>query len=87
MKNLKEIRLSPNIAQHDLEIKAKQVDKFLAKKIQVRINLEVRGRLATKMESFFPIVEKFILLLSNASTTTSITNKGKTLSCVVNPKK
>ena len=41
---LKEIRLTPNIAEHDLNIKLRQATKFLEKGNQVRITVMYRGR-------------------------------------------
>ena len=40
----KGIRLSFNISPHDLETKAKQVEKFLKKGDRVRIEMRLRGR-------------------------------------------
>lgn len=41
---LKGIRLSFNISSHDLEIRAKQTEKFLKKGDKVRVELRLRGR-------------------------------------------
>ena len=41
---VKGIRLSFNIAKHDLEMKAKQAQKFLGKGDRVRIEIVLRGR-------------------------------------------
>ena len=41
---LKEIRLKPNIDEHDFATKVKQVINFLKKKDKVRVNLFFRGR-------------------------------------------
>jgi len=41
---IKGIRLSFNIAKHDLEMKARQAQKFLAKGDRVRIEIVLRGR-------------------------------------------
>ena len=70
-----------------MQTKAKQTDGFLAKKIQVRLNLEVRGRMVAKPDLLHDVIKQFISLLQNAGNTTAISDKGKTLSCVINPKK
>jgi len=41
---LKEIRLSPRIDTHDLEVKIKKAKKFLSKGDKVKVNLMFRGR-------------------------------------------
>lgn len=41
---LKEVRLRPNIGQHDLDIKMKQVKEFLGERDKVRLTVVFRGR-------------------------------------------
>jgi len=41
---LKGIRLGFNMAQHDLEIKAKQAEKFLKEGNKIKIEMQLRGR-------------------------------------------
>ncbi|OGZ85280.1 MAG: translation initiation factor IF-3 [Candidatus Staskawiczbacteria bacterium RIFOXYC1_FULL_38_18] len=41
---LKEIRLTFNISPHDMEIRAKQAEKFLKEGDKVKINMSLRGR-------------------------------------------
>jgi len=43
-KDLKEVRISFNISDHDLETKKRQVKKFLAKGHHVRLTMMLRGR-------------------------------------------
>lgn len=70
-----------------MQVKAKQVDKFLEKRLQVRLNLEVRGRMGTKPELLEKVIKDFIALLQNAGSSSTLSNKGKTISCLVYPKK
>ncbi len=42
--DLKEIRLSPNIDKHDVEVKAKNAIKFLSSGAKVKVSLRFRGR-------------------------------------------
>ncbi len=42
--NLKEVRLSPNIEDHDLNVKAKQAIKFLSAGDKVKVSVRFRGR-------------------------------------------
>ncbi|HPF53838.1 MAG TPA: translation initiation factor IF-3 [Clostridia bacterium] len=60
----KEIRLSPTIDVHDLEIRAKQCLGFLKSGCKVKVSIKFRGRLITKgdmgedvMNAFFKMVE------------------------------
>ena len=41
---IKEIRLSPNIDKHDLEVKAKMASKFLEAGNKVKVSMRFRGR-------------------------------------------
>lgn len=43
-KDLKEIRIRPRIADHDLNVKLKQAQKFLDKGLKVKITCMLRGR-------------------------------------------
>lgn len=42
--NVKELRLSPNIDTHDLEVKANQANNFLKKGDRVKVSVRFRGR-------------------------------------------
>ena len=42
--NVKEVRLSPNIEDHDLNVKARQANKFLKSGDKVKVTVRFRGR-------------------------------------------
>jgi translation initiation factor IF-3 len=42
--NIKEVRISPNIEEHDLNVKAKNAEKFLKEGDKVKITVRFRGR-------------------------------------------
>lgn len=42
--NIKEIRFSPNIEEHDINVKAKNADKFLRDGDKVKVTVRFRGR-------------------------------------------
>ncbi|WP_093369654.1 translation initiation factor IF-3 [Tindallia magadiensis] len=42
--NIKEIRLSPNIEEHDMQVKANQAIKFIKNGDKVKVTLRFRGR-------------------------------------------
>ena len=44
--NIKEIRVNAGIAQHDIEIRAKQIDDFLLHNMRVMITIKYKGRMA-----------------------------------------
>jgi translation initiation factor IF-3 len=62
---LKEIRLKPNIGEHDYQIKLKQVITFLKKKDKVKINLFFRGRQFEHMDLGRKLLDKFMLDTQN----------------------
>ncbi len=41
---MKEVRLSPNIEDHDLNVKARQANKFLKSGDKVKVSVRFRGR-------------------------------------------
>jgi len=57
---LKEIRLKPNIDEHDFSTKVKQAVSFLKKKDKVRINLFFRGRQMEHLDLGRKVLDKFI---------------------------
>lgn len=61
----KEIRLKPNIDDHDYETKLKQVISFLKKKDKVKINLFFRGRQMEHLDLGRKVLDKFILDLAD----------------------
>lgn len=58
---LKEIRLKPNIDQHDFATKVKQAVTFLKKKDKVKVNLFFRGRQMEHLDLGKKILDKFII--------------------------
>ena len=58
---LKEIRLKPNIDEHDYETKVKQAVTFLKRKDKVKVNLFFRGRQMEHMDLGRKILDRFII--------------------------
>ena len=58
---LKEIRLKPNIDEHDFQTKVKQALSFLKKKDKVKVNLFFRGRQMEHIDLGRKILDKFII--------------------------
>ena len=84
---LKEIRLKPNIDEHDFETKVKQVRSFLKKKDKVKVNLFFRGRQMEHLDLGRKVLDKFILDTQNdgqVEKTPSL--EGRIMSFVIAPK-
>lgn len=62
---VKEIRLSPNIDENDLNTKANQARKFITKGDKVKISLRFRGREMAHMNSSREILDGFVEKLSD----------------------
>jgi translation initiation factor IF-3 len=57
---LKEIRISPRIGNHDYEVKLKHVKEFLEKKHKVRIRMFFRGREMAHKEIGRRVIERVV---------------------------
>lgn len=68
---LKEMSLSMTIDKHDLEVKAKQVSKFLIDGSKVKVNIRMKGRLQARPQVGVDIMNSFAAMLS----TTGIVEK------------
>jgi len=61
----KEMRLSMNIDDHDLEIKAKQVCKFLAEGSKVKVSIRMKGRIQARPQIGIDNMNKFAEICSS----------------------
>lgn len=57
---IKEIRLSPVIGDHDLETRFNQAKKFIERGDKVKISLRFRGRMIVHADQGFEVVNRFI---------------------------
>ena len=62
---LKEMPLSMSIDDHDLEIKAKQVCKFLTEGSKVKVNIRMKGRIQIRPQIGIDIMNKFAELCAS----------------------
>ena len=62
---VKEIRLSPNIEIHDLNVKATNAIKFLKNGDKVKVTLRFRGREMGFIKSGYEIMSKFTELIDD----------------------
>jgi translation initiation factor IF-3 len=73
---VKEIQLSVNIAQHDLETKSKQAIAFLNKGDKVKVVLVMRGRELTRREESKRSILNFIEFIGNEGVVESMKDEG-----------
>jgi translation initiation factor IF-3 len=84
---LKEIRLKPNIDDHDYETKVKQAVTFLKKKDKVKINLFFRGRQMEHLDLGRKVLDKFITdTQGDGQVEKQPTLEGRIMSFVLAPK-
>jgi len=84
---LKEIRLKPNIDDHDFETKVKQAVTFLKKKDKVRINLFFRGRQMEHIDLGRKVLDSFMKAVQTDGQVEKLPMmEGRIMSLVVAPK-
>jgi translation initiation factor IF-3 len=84
---LKEIRLKPNIDDHDYGTKLKQVISFLKKKDKVKINLFFRGRQMEHLDLGRKVLDRFITDTQNdGQIEKEPALEGRVISLIVGPK-
>ncbi len=85
---IKEIRLHPNIDEHDLQVKLKQAIGFLKKKDRVKVDLFFKGRQIEHLDLGRKILDKFIIdTQSEGQIEKEPSLEGKIMSFVLAPKK
>lgn len=63
--SVKEVRLSPKIEEHDLNVKAAHAIKFLESGDKVKVTLRFRGREMGYADLGYSVMEKFTQLISD----------------------
>lgn len=86
MVEIKEIRLSPHIEVHDLEVKAKLASKFLQSGNKVKVSMKFRGRELHFVNDGKGLLEKFKDMLGECEIEKNPKLEGKNLTCVIAPK-
>ena len=84
---LKEIRLSPNIDKHDLEVKAKNANKFISAGNKVKVAMRFRGRELNFINQGKEIMVKFQELLEEFQIDKEAKMEGKNLTMFLSPSK
>ena len=62
---LKEVRLSPNIEEHDLNVKANQARKFLEQGNKVKVSIRFRGRELGRTSMGYDVMGEFLELVKD----------------------
>lgn len=83
---LKEIRLSATIDTHDLEVKAKNANKFLKDGNKVKVSLKFKGREVKFIEKGKETILNFISMLDEAAPSAEPKLEGKFLNVIVVPR-
>ena len=83
---IKEIRLSATIDTHDLEVKAKNANKFLVDGNKVKVSLKFKGREVKFLDKGKETVLKFVSMLSEGQLDKEPKLEGKFLNVIVLPK-
>lgn len=58
--NIKEVRLSPTIEEHDIEVKANNARKFLSNEDKVKVTIRFRGRQNNNTDVGYKVLEEFV---------------------------
>ena len=83
---IKEIRLSPNIDKHDLEVKAKNANKFLTTGNKVKVSMRFRGRELNFINQGKEIMKNFCDLLIDSQIDKEPKLEGKNLTMFLSQK-
>ena len=83
---IKEIRLSPNIDKHDLEVKAKMASKFLEAGNKVKVSMRFRGRELNFINQGKEMMKRFQEMIENSQIEKEAKIVGKNLTMFLSPK-
>ena len=84
---LKEVRLSPTIDTHDLDVKAKSAISFLAEGDKVKVSLRFKGRQMTHTDKGLLVMKEFYSKVEdNAAMEKSAKLEGRSMFMILAPK-
>ncbi len=83
---IKEIRLSPNIDKHDLEVKVKMATKFIEAGNKVKVSMRFRGRELNFVTQGKEIMKEFASLIEISQLEKDAKMEGKNLIMFLSPK-
>jgi len=83
---IKEIRLSTFIEQHDLEVKGTMAKKFLTEGDKLKVSLRFKGRERGRTERGFEVMQRFADVLKDHGTPEKLpVLEGRSLIMIINP--
>ncbi len=85
--SLKEMRLSPTIDTHDLEVKAKNVQKFLDGGNKVKVSIRFRGRQIAYSKKGMDVMDAFASLLEGFTVEKPAKMEGRNMYMILASKK
>ncbi|EPR61965.1 translation initiation factor IF-3 protein [Toxoplasma gondii GT1] len=84
----KEIRVTPRIADHDLQVKANRARQFILEKNQVTFTVQLRGRERSNPELYRPLLERIAGMVDDiAAPANAIKQQTNALSQLFQPRK
>lgn len=83
---IKEMRLSPMIDMHDLEVKAKNVMKFLEAGDKVKVSVRFRGRQLSHTAIGKEVMDSFVSLVDNCVVEREARMDGRNMIMILAPK-
>jgi len=85
--NIKEVRISPSIEEHDLNFKLKNAHKFLEDGDKVKVSVKFRGREMNYTTLGYKILEKIAEELQDISVVEKKPKlEGRSMTMILNPK-
>lgn len=85
--NIKEVKLRPNIEEHDFETKAKNGEKFLKGGDKVKVTIMFRGREITHPEGGLALCEKMAVRLADVGVVEKPAKvEGRNMTMILAPK-
>jgi translation initiation factor IF-3 len=84
---LKEVRLSPTIDKHDLDVKARSATSFLKDGDKVKVSLRFKGRQMTHTDQGLHVMNDFLAIIAdNATLEKSAKLEGRSMFMILAPK-
>ncbi len=84
--DVKGVRLSLRISEHDMETKARKAIEFLGEGHKVKIDLLMRGREQAHPEMGFEVVKKFLAFIPDHSVEVPVKKQGPFISVLITKK-
>lgn len=84
--DVKGVRLSLRISEHDMSIKAKKASEFLEEGHKVKVDLLMRGREQAHPEMGFEVIKKFLNFVPSYSTEVPAKRQGPFISTLITKK-